>query len=70
MPYVECTGCGLPTFSAAYQFAVETCERCGADLPRPRRHGGEAGTRASLEAAVRDRLYPRGASGALDRLPR
>jgi hypothetical protein len=36
MPYVGCTSCGLIAFTAAYRGNAEHCERCGAQLPRPR----------------------------------
>jgi hypothetical protein len=69
MPYVECTACGLAAFTAAYRFQADTCERCGAELPRPRGRGPAAQrSRAELEDAVRDRLYPRDSSGAFERL--
>jgi hypothetical protein len=37
MPYVRCPRCGLRTFSAACWANVDHCERCAAELPRPKR---------------------------------
>jgi hypothetical protein len=68
MPYVECSACGLATFTAAYRFQADTCENCGTELPRPR--GQEPvgqRSRGELESAMREQLYPRVADGPLDR---
>jgi hypothetical protein len=68
MPYVRCTACGLAAFTAAYRFQPDSCERCGTELPRPRGHEPIGPhTRAEVENAVRQRLYPRGSSGAVER---
>jgi hypothetical protein len=36
MPYIDCSRCGLRTFSAAYRWAADHCPSCGAELPRPK----------------------------------
>jgi hypothetical protein len=34
LPYVGCTQCGLPCFSAARWSNIDLCAACGAELPR------------------------------------
>jgi hypothetical protein len=50
VPYVTCTGCRLTAFTAAYRHGADYCERCGAELPRPR----TATTRRAAEAPKSD----------------
>lgn len=37
MAYVRCKRCGRAAFTTAYWSSVDYCDRCGLELPHPRR---------------------------------
>jgi hypothetical protein len=51
MPYVVCPRCRIRTYSAAPWSQSPECPSCGAELP--------VGRHGSVEARIRESLYPR-----------
>ena len=52
MPYMHCSSCRLPTFSAAKHSSRDECPRCGTELDPQRRPAGAPPLHTADEAAA------------------